>query len=251
MPTTAPSRHPSPGLRRLLPLLAAMAATLAPLRRPPPLAHRSGRRDHHLRACDRGRRRASDLHLRRRRHRRHVVRRADVLVVGSVCQTPAAVVNRGADVSAATLDPGDTWTYQCQVQTTPGATELAMTGRVAATDGSGAAVSANTPSRRRSQAARSAVAGLHRRSGSARVVASSSCSRGSAVVSGSRIDHATFFVDGKLAGRVLRPDGTGRFTLHLRHVGPRPRGARARRLRRRQPHAVAHAARPLPGCSRG
>ncbi len=176
---------------------------------------------------------------------------ADVLVVGSLCQTPAAVVNRGADVSAATLDPGDTWTYQCQVQTTPGATELAMTGRVAASDGSGAAVSANHTFTTPLQAARSAVAGLHRRSGSARVVASTSCSRGSAVVSGSRIDHATFFVDGKLAGRVLRADGTGRFTLHLT-MSARAHVVRVHVVFDAGSHTPSRTLRVrLPGCSRG
>ena len=146
---------------------------------------------------------------------------ADVLVVGSVCQTPAAIVNHGADLSVGTLDPGDMWTYQCQVQTTPGATELAMTGRAGATDAGGAAVSAAHTFTTPLAAARTVVSGLHLRSGSAHVSASSSCSSGgaSAVVSGSRIGHATFFLDGRLVRRVLRPDAAGRFALHLRSRG--------------------------------
>ncbi len=146
---------------------------------------------------------------------------ADVLVVGSVCQTPAAVVNRGADLSVATLDPGDTWTYQCQVQTTPGATELAMTGRAAATDAAGTAVSATHAFTTPLAAPRTVVSGLRLHSGSAHVSGSSSCSRGSAgaVVSGSRIGHATFFLDGRLVRRVLRPDAAGHFVLHLSATG--------------------------------
>jgi hypothetical protein len=143
---------------------------------------------------------------------------ADVLVVGSACQSAATIVNHGADLSTATLDPGDTWTYQCQVQTAPGTPALVMSGRAAATDGSGAAVSAAASFTTPLSAARGGVAGLHVHSGSARVSASSSCARGSAsaLVTGSRIGHATFFVDGRLVHRALRPDARGRFVLHLR-----------------------------------
>ncbi|HVP01392.1 MAG TPA: hypothetical protein VMT10_02385 [Solirubrobacteraceae bacterium] len=139
---------------------------------------------------------------------------ADVLVVGSACQTQAVVVNHGADVSTATLDPGDTWTYQCQVQTTAGTAQLLMTGRTAATDASGTATAASSTLTTPLSPARSAVAGVHLRSGSARLALSPRCGA-SAVITGSRIARATFFVDGRLARRVLRPDAAGRFTMKL------------------------------------
>ncbi len=231
MPTTAPHATLFTALRRLLPLIAAGAAALATAA--PAFADTAAAPAVSITTYGPATAVAGEMLT-------YTFAVADtggssfaapeVLVVGSVCQTPAALVNSGADLSVATLDPGDTWTYQCQVQTTPGATELVMTGRAAATDAAGAAVSAMHTFTTPLAAARTAVAGLHLRSGSARVSASSSCSRGSAsaVVSGSRIGHATFFVDGRLVRRVLRPDAAGRFALHLR---ARDLSVRAHRVR--------------------
>ncbi|HEY5143066.1 MAG TPA: hypothetical protein VII98_06160 [Solirubrobacteraceae bacterium] len=142
---------------------------------------------------------------------------AEVLVVGSACQTPAAIVNHGADLSVGTLDPGDAWTYQCQVQTTPGASELVMAGRAAATDASGSTASAAQSFTTPLAAARTSVSGLHLRSGGARISTVAGCTRArmSASISGSRIGYATFFLDGRLVRRVVEPDAAGRFTLFL------------------------------------
>ena len=57
------------------------------------------------------------------------------------CEAPPALVSKNGDASEATLDPGDSWTYQCTVQTQVGETQVINVANANGFDIHGTAVS--------------------------------------------------------------------------------------------------------------
>jgi uncharacterized repeat protein (TIGR01451 family) len=68
--------------------------------------------------------------------------RSEIEVADPRCTAPPRLVSTGNDSSPDTLDPGDTWTYRCSVQTTRSDTAINNTATVRTTDHFGTIVSA-------------------------------------------------------------------------------------------------------------
>ena len=67
-----------------------------------------------------------------------------VVVSDARCQAPPVLVAKNGDPSPQTLDPGDRWTYQCQVQTLQGQARVDNVGTVRGTDLGGRVVDASS-----------------------------------------------------------------------------------------------------------
>ena len=65
-----------------------------------------------------------------------------VVLSDALCQAPPALVSKNGDNTPATLSPGETWTYSCQVQTAAGQQRVDNTGSVTGTDHGGRKASA-------------------------------------------------------------------------------------------------------------
>jgi len=70
---------------------------------------------------------------------------AGVVVSDQLCAAAPALQSTGADASPGSLDPGDGWTYTCQVVTTAGQTSVPNVGVVRGTDQFGHTVEAQSP----------------------------------------------------------------------------------------------------------
>jgi hypothetical protein len=68
---------------------------------------------------------------------------AKVVVTDVRCDAPPALQSKNDDATPGTLDPGDSWTYSCRVQTHSGDTSVVNTAKVEATDSCGKTVTAD------------------------------------------------------------------------------------------------------------
>lgn len=139
-------------------------------------------------------------------------------VTGALCQGPPALLTKNGDPSPATLDPGDRWSYVCQVQLGPGVTEARNAAAVSATDVDGhPATAAGEATTRVAGQAVSPVAIVS--PGRARLRGPTGCARTRLVtpsVTGARIMQVAWFVDGRLASVRTKPGADGRWTRALR-----------------------------------
>jgi uncharacterized repeat protein (TIGR01451 family) len=161
-----------------------------------------------------------------------------VVVTDALCQAAPALTSVNGDATPGSLDPGETWTYGCSVQTQAGQTQVANSATAQAvdrhnqgasstddftttlgqpgatgTDTSTASSSGSTP------VPQIEVLPLRQTPGSAQLRGPSTCTRVPAVqatVTGRNISRVTFYLDGKRARTLSRGDARGRWTLSTR-----------------------------------
>jgi hypothetical protein len=137
-------------------------------------------------------------------------------VTGTQCAGSPTLLSKDGDPSPGTLDPGDRWTYVCQVQL--GADGARNVAGVTATDGAGheAAAAADATTRVAGQAV-SPVAVVS--PGRAALRGPGGCVRSRLAVprvTGRRIMQVDWFVDGRLVSVRTKPDADGRWRRALR-----------------------------------
>ncbi|MGZ4269568.1 MAG: MSCRAMM family protein, partial [Solirubrobacteraceae bacterium] len=141
-----------------------------------------------------------------------------VVVADALCQAPPALQTKNGDGSPGTLDPGDRWTYTCQVQTQSGQTSVHNVGDVTGTDHNGHSVNATDDATTvLAQQAVSPVAVVS--PGSAKLRGPVGCPTTRLVkasVTGKRIVRVTWYVDGRKVATRTKPDKKGRWTISLR-----------------------------------
>jgi hypothetical protein len=160
--------------------------------------------------------------------------KADVTVADARCATAPALRTANGDATPDVLDPGDRWTWTCQVQTAAGQTAVVDRAGVTATDENGriatddatftTALTQPAPaSTAPSPAPAQEVAGIAQASrparGTAAVRGPHACPttrRVTVAVSGRQIRRVTFLVDGRRVRTVAKAGHDGRFTLTLR-----------------------------------
>jgi hypothetical protein len=151
-------------------------------------------------------------------------------VDGALCQGPPVLLTKDGDGSPATLDPGDQWTYVCQVQLGPDAVEVRNSASVAATDRDGRRASATGEATTRvAGQAISPVAIVS--PGRAALQGPTGCATSRLVtprVTGRRIMQIAWFLDGRLISLRTKPDAGARWTRALRLRGLRPGAHRVR-----------------------
>ncbi len=141
-----------------------------------------------------------------------------LLVTVAQCQAPPVLVSTGDDVSPATLDPGESWAFQCQVQTAAGQTSVRATGEVTGGDAAGRVLTASgsfttalgQPAGAVSPSA--VVSGLGRLTGTVGCAASRYAV---ASVSGRQIRRVVFFVNGRRARTLATPNAGASYRLRL------------------------------------
>jgi uncharacterized repeat protein (TIGR01451 family) len=128
---------------------------------------------------------------------------ATVKVQDAQCNgDPVTLIGKGGDTSPASLDPGDTWTYSCSVQTTAGQTSIHNVGSVTGCDQYGKCVSAEDPAD--TVLAAQLVLPERITPGTAKLVGASGCQARAfnARIRGSKIATVTFVLDGKVVKKV-------------------------------------------------
>ena len=135
------------------------------------------------------------------------------------------------DQTPATLDPGDRWTYDCQVSTTTSQTRVDNAASVTATDLAGRAASAAaqlstllTPAAdEQPTSVVQQVAPLAVQSGRATLYGPRGCpiTATTAFVKGRRILRVTYYVDGRAVRTLTHANKAGHFTLRLKLKGLR------------------------------
>jgi len=145
-----------------------------------------------------------------------------VAVSDDLCPANLSAADKTGDVSPTTLDPGETWSYTCVVQSTSGqaGSTIVNTASVNGTDTGGKTVSANGNASITLPA--NPVIGQGTK-GTARVVASSAgCVKsayGTAAITGTNIKQVTFYVNGKLFKRLTRANSGKNYKMQLKAKG--------------------------------
>jgi uncharacterized repeat protein (TIGR01451 family) len=164
-----------------------------------------------------------------------------VLVTDPLCQTAPALLSTNGDATPASLDPGDTWTYTCQVQTHAGQTSVhnvasvqgSVGGRTVTASDDATTLLTQPPAQPASPAAPAPAPPVVVVSptnivspGSARLQGVHGCAAGTKparfTVSGSRVASVTFYLDGRKVKTLTRPNANGayRLTLSIRQLRP-------------------------------
>ena len=157
---------------------------------------------------------------------------ARVSVSDPQCVAPGPVLRSvNGDQTPATLDPGDRWTYDCQVSTTTSQTRVDNAASATATDLAGRAASATaqlstllTPAADEQLATVvQKAAPLAVQSGRATLYGPRGCpvTATTAFVKGRRILRVTYYVDGRAVRTLTHANRAGHFTLRLRLKGLR------------------------------
>ena len=157
---------------------------------------------------------------------------ARVSVSDPQCVAPGPVLRSvNGDQTPATLDPGDRWTYDCQVSTTTAQTRVDNAASATATDLAGRAASATaqlstllTPAADEQPASVvQQVAPLAVQSGRATLYGPRGCpiTATTAFVKGRRILRVTYYVDGRAVRTLTHANKAGHFTLRLKLKGLR------------------------------
>jgi uncharacterized repeat protein (TIGR01451 family) len=135
-----------------------------------------------------------------------------VILTDALCQAPPALQSKNGDSSPGTLDPGETWTYTCSVQSQPGQTQIDNIGKVQGTDVHGRVVNDQSE----------AITTLNQvvvepaRIGSVKLRGSQGCiarNQAHASVSGTFIASVTFYVDGRKVRTLTKPTSGTTYTL--------------------------------------
>jgi uncharacterized repeat protein (TIGR01451 family) len=138
------------------------------------------------------------------------VKLTDTVVTGGACATaPTTPKDKRGDTSPGELNPGETWVYQCQVQTKAGDTKVTNKGDVSGTDSGGRTVTASDTAETVLSAPASNVSPAGAVSGRARLTGTVGCASAKysrATVRGSNIKQVTFYVNGKKAKTLTKPN---------------------------------------------
>ena len=157
-------------------------------------------------------------------------------VTDPLCLTAPALTSKDGDLTLSTLDPGDTWTYSCQVQSRTGQTQVAGEAVVRATDANGHAAQARdghttaltppvvpalevpAPAVQAASWPQAFVAPARVIAGTARLRGPSGCpgAKTVAAVTGRRIARVRWVLDGKVIGTTHRADAAGRWRITVR-----------------------------------
>lgn len=149
---------------------------------------------------------------------------ARVSVADPQCATAPALQTTNGDATPAALDPGDRWTYACQVVTALGQTRIDNTGTVSATDLSGRTATATaqlttllTPGADEQPSSNVQIAPLAIQSGRATLYGPRGCPvrATTAFVKGRRIVRVTYYVDGRRIKTLTHANRAGHWTLRL------------------------------------
>jgi hypothetical protein len=149
---------------------------------------------------------------------------ARVIVADPQCATPPALQSANGDPTPATLDPGDRWTYACQVVTGLFQTRVDNAGTVNATDLAGRTASATaqvstvlTPGADEQPASNVQIAPVAIQSGRATLYGPRGCPvrATTAFVKGRRIARVTYYVDGRRVRTLTHANRAGHWTLRL------------------------------------
>jgi uncharacterized repeat protein (TIGR01451 family) len=150
------------------------------------------------------------------------VKLSDTVVTpsGGVCAgdlgTPK---DKKGDQTPGQLNPGETWVYQCQVQTKVGDTKVTNKGDVSGTDTGGKTVSASDTAETVLSAPASNVSPAAAVSGRARLTGTVGCASAKysrAIVTGSNIKQVTFYVNGKKVRTLTKPNSGRNYQLRYR-----------------------------------
>jgi len=115
---------------------------------------------------------------------------------------PVTLLGKGGDASPATLDPGDTWTYSCSVQTAAGDTAIHNTATVTGCDSIGGCVNASDTAD--TVLAAQIVSPGRITPGTAKLAGPTGCVSRAFIarVRGTKIATVTFVLDGKVVKKV-------------------------------------------------
>ena len=154
-----------------------------------------------------------------------------VVLTDELCEAPPALVSKNGDGSPATLDPGESWTYSCTVQSAADQNLVHNVASVTATDQNGRMATASDSAD--TALARQEVLPARVDPGSARLRGPSGCPTARSVratVSGRQIQSVTFFLDGHRIRTVTKPDTHGRWlvTMYPRRLSYGQHRVRAR-----------------------
>ena len=148
------------------------------------------------------------------------VKLTDTVVTGGACATaPTTPKDKKGDTSPGELNPGETWVYQCQVQTKVGDTKVTNKGDVSGTDTGGKTVSATDTAETVLSAPASNVSPAAAVSGRARLTGTVGCASAKysrAIVTGSNIKQVTFYVNGKKVKTLTKPNSGKNYQLRYR-----------------------------------
>jgi uncharacterized repeat protein (TIGR01451 family) len=141
---------------------------------------------------------------------------ANLALEDAKCDAPAALTSKNGDGTPGSLDPGETWTYKCEVSTKPGETEVVNVAKVTGTDKNGRKVDATDDARTPLTQPQIAVLPA-----TASVKGPSGCVPKSfnVYVKGDGIKQVTYYVDGKKLKRVTKPLKNGRWQVSINPAG--------------------------------
>jgi uncharacterized repeat protein (TIGR01451 family) len=130
---------------------------------------------------------------------------------------PVTLVSKNGDGSPGTLDPGDSWTYNCSVQTSSSDTAVHNVATVVGTDTNGNKVQASDTADTTLNPPQQAVLGTRVTPGAARLLGPTGCVAKvfTARVRGTKIAKVTFVLDGKVVKRLTKPTSAGTFGLRI------------------------------------
>jgi uncharacterized repeat protein (TIGR01451 family) len=141
---------------------------------------------------------------------------ATVKVTDAQCNgDPVTLIGKGGDASPASLDPGDTWTYTCSVQTTTGQTSIHNVASVTGCDQYGKCVNASDDADTVLDA--QIVEPIRITPGTAKLAGATGCqSRAfNARIRGSKIATVTFVLDGKVVKKVKNTKNASLIALRV------------------------------------
>ena len=154
-----------------------------------------------------------------------------VVLTDDLCEAPPALVSKNGDGSPGTLDPGESWTYTCTVQSAADQNVVHNVASVTATDQNARMATASDSAD--TALARQEVLPARVDPGSARLRGPSGCPTARSVratVSGRQIQSVSFFLDGHRIRTVTKPDTHGRWlvTMYPRRLSYGQHRVRAR-----------------------
>ncbi len=147
------------------------------------------------------------------------VKLTDTVLTGGACAAaPAVPTSKNGDRTPAELNPGETWVYQCQIQTRAGETKVSNKGDVSGTDAGGRTVGATDTTDTVLSAPAGAVLPASNVSGRARLTGTVGCvasRRATATVTGGNVTKVTFSVNGRTVRTLTKAGSGGSFRLVL------------------------------------
>ncbi len=147
------------------------------------------------------------------------VKLTDTVLSGGACATaPTVPISKNGDKTPGELNPGETWVYQCQVQTKTGETKVTNKGDVSGTDGGGKTVTATDTAETVLGAPAAGVSPAGKVSGRARLTGTVGCAASryaKASVTGTNIKQVTFYVNGRKVKTLTKANSGKNFQVRF------------------------------------